>query len=242
VDFSVEKEYNEENVQNGVLKLKRAILSDRAYMALKERILEMNSGDFLSIRQSAADMGMSYTPVREAFLRLEEEGALRRISNVGYFVRKPDYLDFLQIYQVRRCIEPYTLAQVFHCLTEEDLTLLEQLNAKSEIAYRNGDWAAAVELDIQTHGLFVDKYENKYLSDLYYSVRDRYKKIMIANMESLEESSDIQDDWRTEHRELLQLIRGGDAEKTVEFVERHIEAAEQRMLRSCKRRTEELRK
>ena len=73
-------------------------LTEKVYLELKEQLFEMNKDDFISIRKCAARYGVSYTPMREAFMRLQKEGLLRRISNVGYFVQKPDYFDYQQIF------------------------------------------------------------------------------------------------------------------------------------------------
>ena len=76
-------------------------LSELAYFTLKEKLLTMDSGAYLSIRQVANEMGMSYTPVREAFLLLQKEGSLRQITNVGFFVATMDINEILQFFQVR---------------------------------------------------------------------------------------------------------------------------------------------
>jgi len=67
-------------------------LSDRAYYMLKEMIPNMDKGQHLSMRDLANQMGMSYTPVREAFHRLKSEGFTgafpkRRVlrSSDGYY-------------------------------------------------------------------------------------------------------------------------------------------------------------
>ena len=67
--------------------MSRKLLSSMAYQAIKERIAAMPSGSYLSARQCALELGISYTPVREAFLRLQKEGVLRQVPMWAFLSR-----------------------------------------------------------------------------------------------------------------------------------------------------------
>ena len=86
--------------------------SEEAYQSLRRRIRQLPAGTHLSIRSCAAELGMSSTPVREAFLRLEQEGSLRQVSNVGFFTQEYDFSALSYYYQVRECLEPFVLENV----------------------------------------------------------------------------------------------------------------------------------
>ena len=85
--------------------MSKKLLSSLAYKAIKERIASMPSGSYLSARQCALELGISYTPVREAFLQLQKEGVLRQVPNVGFFIQNIDLTDLFQILQVRECVD-----------------------------------------------------------------------------------------------------------------------------------------
>src|ERR671915_475470 len=61
---------------------------DRAYEFTKGRVLDSTfaGGDLITEGEVAAALGMSRTPVREAFLRLEGEGLLRLYPKRGALV------------------------------------------------------------------------------------------------------------------------------------------------------------
>ena len=88
-------------------------LSTIAYKTIKTRIANMPSGSYLSARQCALELGISYTPVREAFLQLQKEGVLRQVPNVGFFIESIDLTDLFQMFQVRECIELFALDKIF---------------------------------------------------------------------------------------------------------------------------------
>ena len=53
-------------------------LSNEVYNTLKQKILDFNlvPGQLLMVQEQANEMGISRTPVREAMVRLREEGML----------------------------------------------------------------------------------------------------------------------------------------------------------------------
>ena len=62
--------------------------AERAYDHLKRRIIDddIDDSEMLSEAALAAELGMSRTPVREAFLRLEVEGFLKLYPKRGALV------------------------------------------------------------------------------------------------------------------------------------------------------------
>ncbi|MCZ0975943.1 GntR family transcriptional regulator [Streptomyces albulus] len=62
--------------------------ADRAYAHVRERLLDGRypGGELLSERAVATELGLSNTPVREAFLRLQAEGFLRLYPRRGALV------------------------------------------------------------------------------------------------------------------------------------------------------------
>ena len=88
-------------------------LSDKAYNLIKEKLISCDEGEYLSIREMSEQIGMSYTPVREAFQRLAKEGLLEQVPKLGFFVRRIDIRRISEIFQVRECLELFVLERVF---------------------------------------------------------------------------------------------------------------------------------
>src|SRR6202048_2674046 len=82
-------------------------LAGEAYVTVRERILrgEVAIGQVISRRKIAAELGMSFLPVSEAFLRLEFEGLLDRRPRAGTRVRIPSREDVRGHYLVREALE-----------------------------------------------------------------------------------------------------------------------------------------
>src|ERR1700757_2215323 len=82
-------------------------LAGEAYVTIRERILrgKVAIGQVISRRKVAAELGMSFLPVSEAFLRLEFEGLLERRPRAGTRVRLPTREDDEGHYVVRKGLE-----------------------------------------------------------------------------------------------------------------------------------------
>jgi GntR family transcriptional regulator, rspAB operon transcriptional repressor len=89
-------------------------LAGEAYLLVRERILrgELAIGQVVSRRKLAAELGMSFLPVSEALLRLENEGLLESRPRAGTRVRMPTRADVEGQYIVREALEVKS-AQLF---------------------------------------------------------------------------------------------------------------------------------
>jgi DNA-binding GntR family transcriptional regulator len=67
---------------------------------------EFKPGVKLSIDGLAAELGVSRTPVRDAFGQLEREGLVTITSRVGVFVRRLTRSEAEDIYRIKEAVEP----------------------------------------------------------------------------------------------------------------------------------------
>ena len=199
-------------------------LSEQAYSVLKEKLLTLESGAYLSARQFANDIGMSYTPVREAFLRLQSEGALKQIPNVGFFVATMDLSEMAQLFQVRECVEPFVLNKVFQRITGEHITRMREHENEQREALAAKDIARYMAIDIRLHSVLLELYGNQHLISLYSKVREKY--MFCSNRIALGFYPGAID----EHSRVIDAIEAGDAELSLELLNSHIDNAKQRMM------------
>ena len=199
-------------------------LSKEAYLILKKRILTMEGGSFLSARKFAAEVGMSYTPVREAFIRLQKEGTLRLVPNVGFFVQTMGVTDLIQIFQVRECMECFILDKVFDRFTEAQLKEMEELNRQQEVSLLRGDIYEYQQIDRKFHEIPFLNYGNRHLLSFYRDLRDQY---MICSKEVATTHSPLA---ITEHKSYLSYLQSGDKARAIDCLKTHIARARERMI------------
>ena len=87
-------------------------LSERVFEIVRERIVRGELGDGAQIRQDAlaAELGVSKIPLREALVRLEQEGLILNQANRGYFVQPLSSAQADEIFALRLSIEPSAAA------------------------------------------------------------------------------------------------------------------------------------
>lgn len=204
--------------------MKEKSLSDVAYNALKKKIITMGGGSYISARQFAGDIGLSYTPVREAFLRLQREGTLKLIPNVGFFINTFDINELIQIYQARECTELFVLEKAFDLITKDHITQLKQINAQLETALTKGNILEYQQLDIKFHESFFVIYGNKHLLNFYRNIREQY---MLC---SIRVAKRLSNDVYLEHGDILANIEAGEKEKAISALRKNISQARERMI------------
>ncbi len=113
--------------------------------ALREAIVngELAPGSRLSEQAIATRLGVSRTPVREAFAQLEREGLVLTVARMGAFVRAIDAHEAEDIYQTREALETRAArlaarrqtAVTIARLRERLTALREAVDAADERAY-----------------------------------------------------------------------------------------------------------
>lgn len=204
--------------------MSKKMLSEIAYHTLREEISKMKSGSYLSARQYAKNLGMSYTPVRDAFLRLQKEGMLNQVPNVGFFVVDISIKDLLQLYQVRECLEPFTLEKTFYKFADEHIAKMRKCIREQELAFEKGDSYQFYVWDTEFHGVQFELLGNSKLTELYESMRNTYL-LCSSRIFTSDDRSIIED-----HRKLVEFIEKKDLDAAIEMTNRHINAMKTRTM------------
>lgn len=102
---------------------------DRAYAMVRDGIVRGSYSASLRItEQEIADaLGVSRTPVREALRRLQAEGFLQVLPNVGAVVTPWTDSDTRNVFELRALLEPYGAARACELITREGITQLRRL-------------------------------------------------------------------------------------------------------------------
>lgn len=199
-------------------------LSTIAYKTIKTRIANMPSGSYLSARQCALELGISYTPVREAFLQLQKEGVLRQVPNVGFFIESIDLTDLFQMFQVRECIELFALDKVFDKLGASHVAAMRHTCLQAEEALRANDGYRYSELDGAFHRIPLELLGNKPLLALYDETRAKYL-IVSGQMLPL-----IDDGIQSGHLSLIDAVERRDKAGAARVLLHHIQEMKQRII------------
>ncbi|MFD6528664.1 GntR family transcriptional regulator [Streptomyces sp. NPDC060184] len=194
--------------------------AERVYSHVKEAVLDRRyeGGTLLTEGDLAEAVGVSRTPVREALLRLEVEGLIKLYPKKGALVLAVSAQEIADVIETRLLVEEFAARKAVPA-SPRLIGRLEELLAEQATLARAGDLAAVSVADRCFHAEIVRNAGNQILSRLYDQLRDRQLRMGVAVMEAHPGriATNI-----TEHTELLEAIRSGDAEAAAEVVRRHV--------------------
>ena len=126
----------------------RRKMTDRVYEELREAIIELRlrPGEPLREVPLAAQLGVSKTPLREAFTRLEQEGLVETTSFKGAVVTGYSERDLREIYELRALLEGAAARAAAEGLNDATLGELRELVARSRELRDAGDLAPLATL------------------------------------------------------------------------------------------------
>lgn len=196
--------------------------TERAYCHTKSMILEgtYQGGELLSEGDVATALGISRTPVREAFLRLESEGLLKLYPKKGALVVPVSVSEIEIVMETRRLIESYAITKLLE--NGPNLALastLETLVDKQEDAIRRDKPSIFAEADRDFHARIVESTRNTILIDLCHALRDRQIRM---GFNSLTYDTNRAKIIIQEHRQIADDIANGDKEKALIEIMSHL--------------------
>jgi len=195
--------------------------ADRAYAYAKERILDgrFGGGEIISEGEIAIGAGMSRTPVREAFLRLANEGLLRLYPKRGALVVPVSVVEVESVLETRLLVERHAIEKVV--LT--GIALTEVLDASLDAQERllaSGETTAFVEADREFHRVFVAAAGNPILLELHDSLRDRQRRMGVA---AIARDAARMRSIVAEHHELAAAVNARKPTDALAIIDRHLE-------------------
>ena len=185
--------------------------SDEAYGELRRRIMlaELPPNSLLDEKALQQSLDCGRTPLREAILRLAQEGLVMSMGRRGYAVAGATPEDLQRGYELRRELETFIAGLAAERRTPEDMERLDAFLAKveAEIATHEGNVTWELAIDEQFHSLIArasgNQFAQRYLDSLYgLSVRSLYVSQVPITF--------VRDEFDT-YRQLIDAIRMRDA-------------------------------
>lgn len=139
-------------------------LADQVYNQILDGLQSgaISSDDRLHQVNLAQQLSVSRTPVREALLRLEQEGMLTSTSNGGFKVREIREQDVRDIYQTRQAIEGFSAGLLAQTADDEALENLRKIIRDQE-ALTPQNAKEFYQANRTIHRAFVEATNNAYL-------------------------------------------------------------------------------
>lgn len=199
---------------------------ETAYHALKQAILERTllPGERLKEIELAEQLGLSRTPVREAFNRLSSEGWLVHVPNQGVRVMSWGAQDIQEIFTIRLRLEPYACAQAIARITPQALKDLERFAQEVAHHAQQTDLASLqkkVQANKQFHALLLDLSGNTRIKNILTQLVES----PLATWTFKSFSAEATQRSIAHHFEIVQAAKQGDPLWAEAIMQAHILAA-----------------
>ena len=189
-----------------------------AFRVIRDNIISMDikPGSLVGEQELATQLGLSRTPVHEAFLELSKSKIVEIYPQRGSRVSLIDF-DFVEEANfIRRTIESAIVELACDMATEEDLHVLDE-NVRLQEFYLENSPAKIMELDNQFH-YYLYRICNK--AQCYYFVQSmsiHFDRIRNLSLHSVKDLKIIGD-----HKAIVEAIRARDKEQAKAVLAKHL--------------------
>jgi DNA-binding GntR family transcriptional regulator len=192
----------------------------QVYERLREGILlgKYPRGSALTELRIAAELGVSRTPVREAFCQLELDGLVSFTPNKGVVVEGFDQNDLLDLYVVRSQMESLAAARAARQMTDDQINLLREAYQQEEIYVREDNMEAMQKSDAIFHNLIFNGSGSKILQNILSPINSYTRQARFISLSTKGRSAQV----LSEHKNILEAIEKHDAVMAEQYMQTHI--------------------
>lgn len=194
--------------------------ADNIYSELGNSIIEMRiqPGVILTINDLAQEMNVSRSPVRDALIRLEQEGLITTLPQKGIMISKINLEKAQKEQYIRYSVEINILKEFLERYTRRNITDLSSLIEQQENAVEERDVRTFLALDDEFHKYFFAACEKQYCAELIWGDAGNYQRLrQLICVDETHERTVLE-----EHREILDSIKKHDREVLIHTASRHL--------------------
>ncbi len=203
-------------IPNKAKPINRSIIREEVYNTLLNWITEdeLQPGEKLLDKDVAKNLGVSRTPVREAFRRLEDKGLLE--TSVGRWTRvSPLSLNEAdKIYPIICKLEELVISLCINKLTDADINQLDKTNTKLASAIKLSQSINASQADYRFHEILIEKTNNRYLIDILKDLKVAFRRLEVHYFRGCISAAESVH----EHEQLLEALRERNSESAQKLI------------------------
>ena len=206
--------------QIGSIVNKQKYLRDHIFEKLQQAIYsgKLKSGERVTEKKVAEELGVSRTPVREALYRLTSLGLIKMIPHRGFLISRWSSKEIEDVIELRSVLEAFAGRLAIRHISEKEIDELKDLINKMRKAVSKGDVIKASCLNSLFHDKIVHASRNKELSEVMEPIKNKiyhFRIISISTPNRLKKSFE-------EHKKILDAIINKDIELAQALISQHI--------------------
>lgn len=205
-------------------------LRGRVFNKLREDILSGKYEEHEELKEVAIgeELGVSRTPVREAFRQLELEGLIQIVPNKGAYVTGITAKDVKDIYMIRSSLEGMCARLATENITAEQLEELEENVYLASYHASKGHMEQMAELDNRFHHILYEACDSKMLQKL---LQDFHQYVMRVRRKTLS-TKERGIASNEEHKLIMEAIKAKNADEAEKLANMHMNNAYDNMVKN----------
>ncbi|MGD1172369.1 GntR family transcriptional regulator [Mycobacterium seoulense] len=192
--------------------LRRAQLSDEVAGHLRAAIMSgaLRPGTFIRLDETAAELGVSVTPVREALLKLRGEGMVQLEPHRGHVVLPLTRQDIEDIFWLQATIAKELAAAATDHVTEAEINELDRINEALAAAVGSSDAETIAGIEFAFHRVF-NQASGRIKLAWFLLNAARYMPVLVYAADAQWGAAAVEN-----HRQLIAALRRRDAAAVIE--------------------------
>ena len=193
---------------------------DAVYTVLKEGIMTMSlpPGTSMSTQEMANRLNVSRTPVREAFIRLHEEGLVEVYPQKQTIVSRIDFKRVMQERFIRESLEMAALHLFMEKPSGDFLNRMEEKILLQEKSQLDKQYAEFIRYDNEMHQLIFEAAGQSLAWEAVLIMNGNYDRFRVLTVSN----EDTMDSAIRQHRRILELMRQQQAQKVYTEMYDHV--------------------
>lgn len=193
----------------------RSLVRDQVYDYIRKQMSSgaLKPGSIVAKKMLIEELGVSQTPLREAFLQLQADGFVTILPQRGVQINNLTWLDVRDIYEILGSLEAATIQSVFSSIGKSQVKKMHKINEKMHASYSNKDNHKYYMENINFHNVYLDLSKNKRMTDLI----KKHRQILFDFPRKRYGVAWREENYN-EHLEFLEIIENGDGLQAANFI------------------------
>lgn len=212
---------------------KEQTASANVYDDLRREIIELNlkPGAIISIKDICEHFGTSRSPVRDALIRLEQEGLITSLPQRGTMISKIDFSRVEQERFFRVCVEERVMNEFIDRHTREDIDRLEKILELQLESVKNEEYRYFMELDDEFHAIFYEATGKSFCAKMIQQVSGHYRRVRLLTTVDMTISENVLE----QHQQILEAVKKGDSKALHLVLNKHLSKIQDEEITFCKK-------
>jgi DNA-binding GntR family transcriptional regulator len=200
-------------------------IADQIYETLKNAIIrgEIEPNQRLFEVEVAKIFNASRTPVREAFRRLEHDGAAERLAQGGIRVPQLDEQTIQDLFNLRAILEVHAIELASARIRAEEIAYLKQIRAQANELLQSSDFSQDFTFNrfIELSSMFHDTIYNATRSRVLIKVISNIRAMVLSIRSMSVRLDSIREVW-DEHSRLIDHLERKEKTAAVRLIKQHV--------------------